>query len=339
MSRDRFRGFQCLCARADRLDYVVADGREEGESMVRRAVVLVALMVAVVACDDGVEQQPTSAVPGADKLNRLRSTDICALLPESELAKLGPVAAVGTDWLYECEAAIGDDLSDPDASVEWVVRAVENTEMDQATNITIDGMSVTLLGDHDVLSEEELADRTFRMCSAYAQLPTGGSIDLTVELPPGTEPCPVAQSLVTVALSEWKRFPKLGDSPHTVRTVVTGADPCDVLTELPDARVGDNQWVDRCWFQLDGDSLYVEYGHSTDREFTNYKSLEIDGRRVYRTSDEPNGTYKVRVGPTFDPVADGYEFESVPAVSIAGAERETIEKVTAAVLTLFPDAD
>ncbi|MET8874572.1 hypothetical protein [Nocardia sp. NPDC004604] len=268
----------------------------------------------------------------------MRDTDVCALLPRAELAELGAVTAVGTDQLYGCDAKLGGDRK-TSTHVHWVVRAVDRSGLDEGTSVTIDGMAVTLLGDKDVRSPEEVASASVRTCSAYAQLPTGCSLLLSVTIPPGTEPCPAAQSLVTVALAEWKRHPRLGDSPDTMCTSVTGADPCAVLAKLPNAVRGDTAWVDRCWFQLDGDSLYVAYEHATDREFQNYLPVKFAGHQAYRTSKDPGGRYMIRVGPTFDPVADDYQFANVPAVTISGGNDAKLEKVTAAVLALFPTAE
>ncbi|WP_157124165.1 hypothetical protein [Nocardia pseudovaccinii] len=46
----------------------------------------------------------------------------------------------------------------------------------------------------------------------------------------------------------------------------------------------------------------------------------------------------LRVGPTFDPAADEYDFANVPAVAInavSGHSQATLEKATAAVTTIF----
>ncbi|MBB5911187.1 hypothetical protein BJY24_000054 [Nocardia transvalensis] len=306
--------------------------------MIRRIAVIAALMLTAVACQDDAQNRPAppaAGAPHADTLNRLRDTDICALLPRAELAALGQVTAVGTDRLYGCQAKIG---TDPRAAgrVNWVVRALDDVGMSKGATATVDGMTVSLLGDRDVVSQQEVAGSSIRLCTAYAQLPTGGSMELSVTIPPGAEPCPVAQKMVATALTQWKRAPRVGDSPDTVRTAVTGADPCAVLPKLPTAIPGDTQWVDRCWFRLDDDSVYIEYGHSTDREFENYERVDIAGRQVFRISAGPNIAYKVRVGPTFDPAADDYEFLNVPAVTINGTKQETLERITTEVLALFP---
>ncbi|MFI9402401.1 hypothetical protein [Nocardia sp. NPDC052316] len=306
--------------------------------MFRRLALLAVLLMTAVACQENganPPEAPAATGPEAEMLTRLRTTDICALLPRAELAKLGPVTAVGTAELYGCRAKFGSD-PETGTEVDWLVRAVDETGMDQAATVAIDGMTVNLLGDNDVRSPEEVARASTRTCTAYAQLPTGGSLSLTVTIPPGTERCPAAQSLVTVALAEWKRHPRVGDSPGTVRTTVTGKDPCEVLAKLPDAVRGDTEWVDRCWFRLDGDAIYVGYGHSTDREFMNYQRVEVAGQQAYWTSNQANGSYRIRVGQTFDPVADNSDYASVPAVTINGRDRAVLEKVTAAVLDVLP---
>lgn len=69
--------------------------------------------------------------------------------------------------------------------------------------------------------------------------------------------------------------------------------------------------------------------------------MKVDGRQVYRTSKDDNASYMLRGGPTFDPAADEYDFANVPAVTInavSGLNQATLEKVTAAVMTIFPNA-
>ena len=307
--------------------------------MVWRVGILVALALAAAGCVDGASSAPAPVVhtePSAEALARLRDTDICALIPSAILAEHG-VTAVGTDELYGCTAAL-DDGTGQAGHADWGVRALGDTALDSGETVTIDGVVVTLLGDRHVLSPEEIATFPQRSCTAYAPLPTGGSIEVDLTLGPDTEPCTAVQPMVGAALSEWKRHPQSGESPGTVRTEVTGADPCDVLTHLPDARRTETQWVDRCWFDLDGDHLYVAYSHATAREFQNYEAVEIAGRQVFRTSEDGPPSYIVRVGPTFDPVADGYDFDDVPAVRIHGKDQEAVEKTVTAVLDVFPDA-
>ncbi|WP_159080419.1 hypothetical protein [Nocardia suismassiliense] len=335
-------GHHTRCPPRDKLSTLSRAGwarlRTWGIGMFRRLALIAVLMVTAVACQENAANPPEPPVatgPEAEMLARLRTTDICALLPRAELAKLGPVTAVGTDQLYGCRAKFGTDRN-TGTEVDWLVRAVDQTGPDQGANVTIDGMTVNLLGDNDARSPEEVASASTRTCTAYAQLPTGGSMSLMVTIPPGTEPCPAAQSLVAVALAEWKRHPRVGDSPDTVRTAVTGKDPCAVLAKLPDAIRGDSEWGDRCWFRLDGDAIYVGYGHSTDREFKNYERVEVAGQHAYWTSNQANGSYRIHVGQTFDPVADNSDYASVPAVTINGRDRATLEKVTAAVLEVLP---
>ncbi|WP_040686797.1 hypothetical protein [Nocardia vinacea] len=311
--------------------------------MFRRLALIAALMVVVAACQDGEPNQSVAAGvtgPQDEKLARLRNTDVCALLPRAELAKLGPVTAVGTNELYECEAKLGEDQK-TSTRVNWSVRALDDVAPDVGATVTIEGLTVSMISDKDTRPPAEIASARFRTCSAFAQLPAGGSMLLMLTIPPGAEPCAGAQSLVTVALAEWKRTPRLGDSPDTVQTPVTGADPCAVLTKLPNAVRGDTQWVDRCWFELDGHSIYLEYKHATDREFENYLPVKVGGRQAYRTSKDDNASYMLRVGPTFDPAADEFDFANVPAVTInavSGHNQATLEKVTAAVMSIFPNA-
>ncbi|MFI5717923.1 hypothetical protein [Nocardia sp. NPDC051750] len=307
--------------------------------MVQRVGILVALALAAAGCVDGSSSAPAPVVetePSAEALARLRDTDICALIPRATLAEHG-VTAVGTDELYGCTAALGGG-SGQSSRADWVVRALGDTSLDSGETVTIDGVVVTLLGDHHVLSPEEIATFPQRTCTAYAPLPTGGSLEVELTLGPDTAPCTAVQPLVGAALSEWKRHPPSGESPATVHTAVTGADPCDMLTQLPDARRSETQWVDRCWFDLDGDHMYVGYSHATAREFQNYEPVEIAGRQVFLTSEDGSPSYIVRVGPTFDPVADGYEFDDVPAVRIQGQDHAAVEKAVAAVLDTFPEA-
>ncbi|MEU4314360.1 hypothetical protein [Nocardia sp. NPDC024068] len=301
--------------------------------------ILVVLALAAAGCGHGSSSPLLPAAetdPPAETLARLRDTDICALIPRATLAEYG-MTAVGTNHLYGCTAALGDD-SGPAGQVDWVVRALGDTALDTGDTVTIDGMVVTLLGDHHVLSPSEITAARPRLCTAYSPLPTGGSLEVRLTLGPDTEPCTAVRSLVGVALSEWKRHPRLGESPDTVRTAVTGVDPCEVLTRLPDARGGGTQWVDRCWFDLDGDHMYVGYTHASDREFENYEPVEIAGREVFATSEDGTPAYMIRVGPTFDPVADGYEFDDVPAVQIRGHDHAAVEKAVTAVLDIFPES-
>ncbi|MGI5216869.1 hypothetical protein [Nocardia sp. CA-290969] len=310
-----------------------------GGSMVRRVGILVALALAAAGCMDSSSSAPAPVVetePSAEALARLRDTDICALIPPDALAEYG-VTAVGTNHLYGCAAVLGGDPQ-PSGSVDWVVRSLDNTDLDAGETVTIDGAAVTLIGDYHALRPDEIATASQRFCTAYSPLPTGGSIEIRLNVGAGTEPCTAIQPLVGVALSEWKRHPRLGESPGTVRTVVTGADPCEVLTRLPDARGGRTQWVDGCWFDLDGDHIYVGYTHASDREFENYDKVEIAGRQVFATNEDGTA-YMVRVGPTFDPVVDGYEFEEVPAVQVRGHDRAAVEKAVTAVLGIFPEAE
>lgn len=126
------------------------------------------------------------------------------------------------------------------AALMVVVAACQDGGPDQsAAGGAIEGLTVSMISDTDTRSPEEIASARFRICNAFAQLPAGGSMLLTLTIPPGAEPCMGAQSLVTVALAEWKHSPRLGDSPDTVQTPVTGADPCAVLTKLPHAVRGD----------------------------------------------------------------------------------------------------
>lgn len=304
--------------------------------MYRLLGLVVVLLVAAVGCQR--PGAPESEVAGGspnELLDRLRGTDICALLPRAELAKVGRVVAVGTKQLYGCTAQVGGERR-AGTQVEWSVRAVEPSAPGKGSTTQIEGVPVSVVGDQDLASPEELARATIRTCTAYSGLPGGGSMQLAVTTPPGSEPCQPARTLVETALARWKKHPRLGDSPDTVRTAVTGKDPCAVLTALPGAVKGSTQWVDRCWFTLDGDSVFVGYDHSTDREFQNYQQVHFGDRTVHRTSGTANFSYKLRVGPPFDPVADDYDFLSVPAVTINGGKQEALDKAAAAVLGLFP---
>lgn len=80
------------------------------------------------------------------------------------------------------------------------------------------------------------------------------------------------------------------------------------------------------------------YSHATAREFQNYEPVEIAGRQVFLTSEDGLPSYILRVGPAFDPVADGYDFEDVPAVRIQGQDHAAVEKAVTAVLEVFPGA-
>lgn len=306
--------------------------------MVRRVGILLALALAAAGCADGSSSAPAPVAgtePSTEALDRLRDTDICALIPPDMLAEHG-VTAIGTDELYGCTAALGGG-AESSGRAKWVVRALDDTSLDSGETVTLDGVVVTLLGSHHVLSPEELATYPQRTCTAYAPLPTGGSIEVDLTLGPDTEPCTAVQPLVGAALSEWERHPRPGESPGTVHTAVTGANPCEALTGLPDARPSETQWVDRCWFDLDGDHMYVGYSHATDREFQNYEPVEIAGREVFLTSEDGSPSYILRAGPTFDPVADGYEFDSVPAVRVQGHDHAAVEKAVTAVLDIFPE--
>ncbi|MFI9631478.1 hypothetical protein ACIHAX_02185 [Nocardia sp. NPDC051929] len=319
--------------------------------MYRRLALIAAVLLTAAACqDDGPAATPQtgdgsfwSTVPQTDDqrlevLRRMRAMDTCALLPRAELAEVGQLRTVGTDGLNSCRAELDSSERYKGKSVRWAMGGpAPEVKNDRGTTERLGDVTITLLADKDTLSAEQAGQLVQRSCSATARFPSFAAIGLWVDTPLGVEPCPIAKSLITTAVSEWKREPRQASAAETITTVLTGADPCAVLPRLGVTADPAQQRVSSCTFSYHGDEIRLAYEYSAESLATaGSPAFTVGDRTVYRDAADELRFYNVAVGPPLASENRGSLGPRLPAISLTGKADAALEDVVRQVLTLFP---
>lgn len=321
--------------------------------MIRRLAIAVLPLLALTACGDGGgSAQPTGlwfTAPQDDDqrlevLHRARGIDPCALLSRAELGKLGAVRSVVNDQPDSCKAETGPAESYKGIDVSWAVVVATVQKGAKSIDKTIDGTRVSLAGDRENLSAEQFGQLVERSCTATAQFPSGAALMMFIDTPLGTEPCDLGEKLLHTAIAEWVKEPPRGTSPDSVLTVLTAADPCDVLPRLGVTVNPADRRLRTCDFTYRGDAISIAYGYEKQNSILGSRPGDqpadpIDGHVIYRDTDGTNDFhfYTAVVGQAINPSApDPTLGPSVPTVSVTGKNDEVLTDVMRQILPLLP---
>ncbi|MFI2320683.1 hypothetical protein [Nocardia beijingensis] len=319
--------------------------------MYRRLALIAAVLLTAAACqDDSPAAVPQtgdgsfwSTVPRTGEqrlevLRRMRAMDTCALLPRAELTEVGRVLSVGTDALNSCKAELDSSEHYKGKTVRWaMVGPAPEVKNERGTTERLGDVTITLLADKDTLTAEQAGQLVQRTCSATARFPSFAAIRLSVDTPLGVEPCPIAKSLITTAVSEWKKGPQQGSAAETITTVLTGADPCAVLPRLAVTADPAEQRVSSCTFAYHGDEIRLVYEYSAEPLVTaGSPAFTVGDRTVYRDTANELRFYNVAVGPPLGSGSRSLLGPQLPAISLTGKDDTALEEVARQVLTLFP---
>ncbi|WP_280232590.1 hypothetical protein [Nocardia cyriacigeorgica] len=304
--------------------------------MLRRLTIIAAVLVGGVGC----QQQSTSpsvdqiwftpAVSEAevsDVFHRIRNVDTCALIPRSALEEQGKVeyVRVGGQTINGCRARFDADGSAVEAtwSLVWAPQASAIEETRKVGDVKI-----------EVLSPEDLGSTAEpKNCWTTAEFPSMAQIFLDIEAPSPVDTCAIGNALIDTAIEQLPTSPAFGASPDAVRTVLTGADPCEALpklgaTPLP---VHDYQVAQVCRFGSADAPTAIEYAYQADDEINRDETITIDGRPVHvgRAGD---GQF---IGYTF---AVGQELPggALPIITVLGKNKQEVERTRDQLMTMYP---
>lgn len=319
--------------------------------MYRRLALIAAVLLTAAACQDdrpaAVSQTGDgsfwSTVPQTDDqrlevLRRMRAMDTCALLPRAELTEVGQVLSVGTDGLNSCKAELDSSERHKGKTVRWTMAGpAPEVQNQRGTTERLGDVSVHVLADKDTLSAEQAGQLVQRSCSAMARFPSSAAIGLSVNTPLGVEPCPIAESLISTAVSEWKKEPRQGSAAETITTVLTGADPCAVLPKLGVGAEPAKQGVSSCTFVHRGDEIRLAYEYSAESLVTSgVPTFTVGNRTVYRDAQDELRFYNVAVGQPLETGNRNPLGPRLPAISLTGKDDAALEEVVRQALALFP---
>ncbi|MBL1075225.1 hypothetical protein JK358_12560 [Nocardia sp. 2] len=274
-------------------------------------------------------------------LRRARGIDPCALVPRAELEKLGAVRSVVNDQPDSCEAGIGSAEYYKGIELDWAVVVATVQKGQKVTEKTVDGLSVMVADERDALPKEQFEKLVERNCTVTGQFPAGAALMLFVSTPLGTEPCPVGESILRTAAAEWVREPQRGTAPETARTVLTSADPCDVLPALGITVNPADRRMRTCDFTYRGGEVSVRYEYEEQDMILGDEPTTLPGSRhpVYKDVSS-KGDFHFRtatVGPAINPDEPGLKYgPRYPTVSVTARNPEDAETILTQVLTLFP---
>jgi hypothetical protein len=159
-------------------------------------------------------------------------------------------------------------------------------------------------------------------------------IFLTVKGEPGTDACGLGNALIDVAIAQLPSSPAYGTSPDSVRTVLTGADPCEIPPRIgaaPLLPVADYQAVHSCRFGAAENPSAIDYGYQHESEIPRAETVTVNGREVFVTRVIAGGHigYTVVAGP---PVTG----DLVPTVTVFGLDHAEVERARNALMARFP---
>ncbi|MCP2287293.1 hypothetical protein ACFYT3_22075 [Nocardia amikacinitolerans] len=283
----------------------------------------------------------------------LRAVDVCALIPRPDLEQFGPVRVVGTNGIQACYARIAT-RTEGHVDLGWALVTSPPNEGGGGHDRRIGPARAWMVSDADNSTPEQIERSSYRYCALQVEPPPGGSVVLRVDSAKGIDACSVAERAAHIVLREWERHPRQGDSPDTVRTPLTGADPCAVLAELGIGRRGSWSGVVRCGFRYRGERIVVGYEYDTGRPpadyppvpdpsgdgyRSNYPLVTVANRTGYRSESSGRHTYHLPLSSPVDlpSLADPRNPDQrwTPTVTIEGSDQEVVAAVGAAVSTLF----
>ncbi|MCP2297145.1 hypothetical protein APR11_003577 [Nocardia amikacinitolerans] len=263
------------------------------------------------------EQQKQEVARGA------RQIDVCALLPRDVLAALGEVREVTTD-LYSCTAEVEREGGAVKAYWSPTLLAEVTGATEQIGDVTARVVPDTETG-------------PARACGITSRFPAGAALYFGVT---ANDPCALAEQLTPGMLDRWRAGPVQGTSPDTVRTVLLGADPCDVRTRLSGTTDVGEPRLTACRFRYRDEVVTVGYEYRIPDYLARLGTeVRIDGRPVRRSVSLYDNTipiFTAQVGPAL-PAGSTAHGPRVPVIEVTSASDGVAAEVAAQVLALFPE--
>ncbi|WP_147403973.1 hypothetical protein [Nocardia panacis] len=316
--------------------------------MVRWLAMIAALLVTAVACGRG-EAAQSSAAPADfwaaapqntaqywSVYERARAIDPCALLPRAGLAPLGAVRTVAVKGLDSCAAELDSDQPRGVVRVDLRVLAGTVDELGARVGTTkhFDGATALVIADKDTRADKQVPPTGDRACTVNTKFPAHAGFSISVTVPRGIEPCPAAEAVSRTAVAAWKQQPRQEDSIPTVRTVLTGADPCAVTPRLAATVDPDKQQLYACALPYGGTEFALLYEYQSQRALEAGEPVLIADHTVYRHEGNGSPYLEVQVGPAY---ADGEDGPLAPAVWLGGKDESSLVQIMYQVLQLFPN--
>ncbi|MCP2287288.1 DUF3558 domain-containing protein [Nocardia amikacinitolerans] len=263
------------------------------------------------------EQQKQEVARGA------RQIDVCALLPREVLADLGEVRKVTTD-LYSCTAEV--ERAGDAVKAYW-----SPTLLGEVTGAT------KQIGDVTARVVPDTEAGPARACGITSRFPAGAAIYFGVT---ANDPCALAEQLTPGMLDRWRAGPVQGTSPDTVRTVLLGADPCEVRTRLSGTIDVGEPRLTACRFRYRDEVVTVGYEYRIPDYLARLGTeVRVDGRPVRRSVSLYDNTipiFTAQVGPAL-PAGSTAHGPRVPVIEVTSASDGVAAEVAAQVLALFPE--
>jgi hypothetical protein len=261
-------------------------------------------------------------------MRRIREVDPCALVPRATLEEHGAVREVhlGGPVITGCAASL-DQGADQPTSIKWsLVKAPPSSAVDETRRVG--DVAVEILEPGGTDSGGDLSN-----CWVTAQFPSLVQIFLTVKAAPTVDTCALGDSLIDTAIAQLPASPAYGTSPDSVRTALTGADPCEILPRIgaePLLPVDDYQTVPICRFGS-GVPTGIEYGYQADGEIRRDETITIHGRPVFvgRLAGSGHVGYTFVVGPAITR-------DIFPIITVLGANQAEVEAARDALMAKYP---
>ncbi|MFE3318814.1 hypothetical protein [Nocardia sp. NPDC059195] len=327
--------------------------------LLRRYAAAAAVMIGLTACQENLPKhrpatpiEAASAMPAYWKtapttdeqrlelLRRLRAIDPCALIPRTDLAKLGTLIEVENDGPNRCEAKFDSTESGKGTSVSWAIGvAPSGYGWGESKREEVDGITVGVLGDLD--NSPLVEGQLDRSCVATVAFANTATLPVHVRTPLGTEPCPAAESALARAMGGLATEPPQGTSPDTPRTALQGKDPCEVATVLNAAVTVLDLRMWSCQFTFRDASVDVDYRYQArDISAVGEPIFVINGHRGYGSSSNAGeyASYTAVVGPALPGPGSTLLGPNVPVVQVFGKDRAALESALRATVELFPAA-
>lgn len=302
------------------------------------AVLLLVVAFPVSACQSGSDaaavdriwfDAATTDEQNWELMRRIRQVDPCAVVPRSALEEHGAVreVRVGSAMIAACRATVAD--AGTDLEISWTLARTpdEHTvgEVRRVGDVTIEVLE----------PNGDTAGNEMNACWVTAQFPSRTQIVLTVKAPSGTDTCGVGNALIDTAIAQLPTSPPYGTAPETSRSVLTGADPCEILPEIgatPTLPVVENQLVQSCRIGADVVAT-IAYEYQDAADIFHDEITTIGGRQVFvlRFGEGEQVGYSFAVGP---PVAANM----VPVISVFGSDHRLVERARDALMRKYPAA-
>ncbi len=304
--------------------------------MLRRLAIVAAVVIGGAGCQQQSASSPvdeiwfTPAVSEAqvsEVFQRIRTVDPCALVPRSALEEQGTVddVQVGGQTIHGCRANL--DAAGSPVEATWSLAWAPASSSVRETRL-VGEVKVEVLSPEDLGSTAEP-----KQCWVTAEFPSMAQIVLTVQAPTPADPCAIANALIDTAIEQLPDSPGYGTSPDSVRTVLTGADPCEALpklaaTPLP---VHDYQTAQTCRFGTADAPTAIEYGYQAEDEIRRDQTITVDNRTVYvaRVGGGQFVGYTFAVGPELPGGA-------LPVITVLGKNQPEVERARDQLMTMYP---